>query len=312
MRVRKLLVRRLIVATMVIALGPAAVAATQHRVLGELPELTRFGDFCAGVAALLTAVGAISAWLVRHRGRQVQRMVLLVTAAVSGLIAGVWSSVGTVYLAVDRGETAPWAPVWLFAWPALLLLGTRIACGNGPRIETTTRPDPMLPRVQLPPEGAAVWQTRLTAGIFLLGAVVLTTVGSAAASVSGPLTVVCWVMAVLSVLLARMRLRLDDAGVSLSPWGIPGTTKIPYARIAAARVEHLKPLRLSGPSERVLAGDCGVVLRSGPGLVIELADGRRLGIMMSTPEVPAGIINAQLDRLRHGVESGTGPEPSRR
>jgi len=156
--------------------------------------------------------------------------------------------------------------------------------------------------VALPPDGEVVWERQLTAGFFLAGAVVLGVLGALVFSLSGPLTAVCWVMAALSVPISRLRLRLDDTGVTLAPWGLPTRSTIPYRRVSAARAEHLRPLRWGGPSQRVLAGDSGLLVRSGHGLVIELNDGRRLGILMASPEVPAGIINAQLDRLGRGAD----------
>lgn len=303
--------RRMLTAALAVALAPAAIAVFRPAVREPIDGLGRFGAACAAAAAVVTVVGVVTAVALRRRGQAVQRTLLIGTAAVCGLIAGVWSSVLTLWLAAGRGIPAPWAPVWLFVWPVVLVIAVRIACGSPPRLATRTAPDPALPRVQLPPEGEAVWERQLTAGFFLAGAALLAVLGAAVSTVSTPVTAVCWVMALLSVLIARMRLRLDEVGMTLCPWGLPMRTTIPYRRIVAARTADLRPLRWGGPGERVLAGDSGLLVRSGPGLVVELGDGRRLGILMAEPQVPAGIINAQLDRLR--PRAGTAPEaqPSR-
>ncbi len=303
--------RRMLTAGLAVALSPATIAVFRPEVRQHSDELDRFALTCAAVASVVTLGGVVTAAALHRRGQAVQRTVLIGTAAASGLTAGVWSSVITLWLAADRGTPAPWAPVWLFAWPVVLVIAVRVACGGPPRQATRTAPDPALPRVQLPTDGEAVWERQLTAGFFLAGGALLAVLGAVVFTVSGPVTVVCWVMALLSVLIARMRLRLDDVGVTLSPWGLPTRSRIPYRRIVAARTEVLRPLRWGGPGERVLAGDSGLLVRSGPGLVIVLGDGRRLGILMAEPEVPAGIINAQLDRLRPRADTATEAWPSR-
>jgi len=301
--------RRLLTAAVAVGLGPAAVMVSRVEADNLLPELSGLGYICSAAAAAVTLGGVLIAAGLRDRGQAVQRTVLTGVAAVCGLTAGVWSSVVTFALSAERGVAAPWAPVWLFAWPVVLVVAVRIACGPPPRLAVTNPPDPALPRVQLPTDGDVMWERELTAGAFLAGAAVLGVLGAFVFSLSGPLTAVCWVMAVLSVPIARTRIRLDELGVTLAPWLLPTQTTIPYRRIASARAEHLRPLRWGGPGQRVLAGDSGLLVRSGPGLVIELNDGRRLGILMAAPEVPAGIINAQLDRLRPVAPAD--PRPSR-
>jgi len=303
----RLSARRLTTAAVAVGLGPVAILVSLPEVEGRLDEIGRLGALCAGVGALLVALGIAVTVGMARRGQAVQRTVLSGVAALTGLVAGVWSSVVTLALAAEQSTPAPWAPVWLFAWPVVSVIAVRIACGGPPRLKVTAPPDPVLPRVSLPTDGEVVWETQLTAGFFLAGAALLAVLGSLVFTLSGPVTAVCWVMALLSVVIARMRLRLDDTGVTLAPWLLPTSSAIPYRRIAAARAEHLRPLAWGGPSQRILAGDSRLLVRSGPGLVIELNDGRRLGILMSTPEVPAGIINAQLDRLRPVAPADTRP-----
>ena len=50
----------------------------------------------------------------------------------------------------------------------------------------------------------------------------------------------------------------------------------------------------------------GVVTRKGPGLVLTLTDGRRLGITVDEPLLPAGLVNTHLDRLRAGTPTRGG------
>ena len=183
--------RRLLTAAVAVGLGPAAVVVSRPEVDDHLSELGRLGEICAGAGAVVTVGGVLAAAALHGRGQAVQRTVLTGVAAVSGLIAGVWSSVVTLALAADRGVAAPWAPVWLFAWPVVLVIAVRIACGPPPRLAVTTPPDPALPRVQLPTDRGVLWERQLTAGFFLAGAALLGILGALVFTLSGPLTAVC-------------------------------------------------------------------------------------------------------------------------
>ncbi len=293
--------QRLLAAGLVLCLGPLAVAAASVALTPRLPELSPLGQLCAGIGAVVVSVGCGVGWQVRGRGWVVQRSFLVGAAGVCGLVAGVWWSVATLAVTGDQGMPATWAPVWLLVWPLLVLAAARTACGAVPLVAAATTPDPRLPRVRLPSGAGEDWERSLTAGTFLAGAGLLTVLGAGVSTLSRPVTAVCWTAALLSVLVARLRLRLDSEGLTLSPWGLPIGTRMCYEHIAAARVEWLSPWQWGG-RQRVLAGASGVLPRPGPGLVVELADGRRLGIVMPDPVVPAGIINARLDRL-HATEA---------
>lgn len=73
---------------------------------------------------------------------------------------------------------------------------------------------------------------------------------------------------------------------------------MPWSRVGAAQAALIRPLQWGGWGFRVIPGRLGIVLRKGPGLVLTLTDGRRLGVTLDDPVLPAGLVNAHLDRLR--------------
>jgi hypothetical protein len=68
--------------------------------------------------------------------------------------------------------------------------------------------------------------------------------------------------------------------------------------VVEAHAVRIRPLQWGGWGFRVIPARTGPIVRKGPGLVLVLTDGRRLGITLDDPVTPAGLINTQLDRLR--------------
>jgi len=160
-----------------------------------------------------------------------------------------------------------------------------------------------LPQVELPVTGPAVWERDLFVGFFVLPAAGLAVAGASIAFFAPVLTAVCWVLAALTGAMVRLRLRIDSVGVCLAPWGVRRGLLLPYGRLLGASAEEVEPWHRPGTTTRVLPGDSGLLLRRGPGMVLHLADGRRLAVPMRRPlvaAVAAGVVNAQLDRSRAG------------
>jgi hypothetical protein len=90
------------------------------------------------------------------------------------------------------------------------------------------------------------------------------------------------------VTLSRIRVTVDASGLSIAygPWGWP-RQHIARPTIISARVDNIRPLRWGGWGYRgslILFRRAAVVLRAGPGLVLELQGGRRLAITVDDPE----------------------------
>ncbi len=309
-------------ATVPVAAGPVTVALTYALFRSELPErlpLRWDAETVTGtaptwlVATVCALVGlvalAICAAVIGGAGRlgfHSQRTGLVACAGLSGLASGAWWTLITVALSQvgslppEQMRSPGAALSWLVVWLLLLSLATLLLCGGPTAPTTTLQADPALPRVQLPEHGRTRWQVHSYAGLFTVGACVLGLFGSTVYWTSPVLAVISWTVAGLSLLSARMTLRIDHRGVTLAPWGLPVPVTIPYDQIIEARDGEVDPVGWSRTGHRVINARSGAVPRQGSGVTLLLADGRTLGLALDEAEVAAGVVNAHLDRLRGG------------
>lgn len=108
------------------------------------------------------------------------------------------------------------------------------------------------------------------------------------------------VMAVLS--LASIRVRVDRRGLlvnyGLFPWP---RTHIPVEKIESATVIDVRPKQWGGWGYRgslTLMRQAAVVLRAGPGMRIDLRDGRVFAVTIDEPEPGVALLNTEVGRAR--------------
>jgi hypothetical protein len=323
--------RRLgLLATAAIAVGPATVAATALRFDDELTErlpvwwrldqtVATTADTtvvvvgCAAVGVVATGVALVVSLAGGRLGYHSQRLLLIGLGALSGLVSGLWwTDMGLVFDAGVFGDPrAIPAPTWDLWWPviwlAMLALAAMLACGSPPTLTVDRAPDPSLPRVRLPDDEPVVWRCDLVAVGFGGLAGLMCVLGASSYLANPAVAAFCWLFAAIAAAFARTRIRIDESGVRLTPWGLPLRHLATYEVIVDARAEMVRPLRWRGRGYHVLPGAAGWIPRTRLGLVLSLADGRRYGIAMNQAEVAAGIINAMLDRRRLSRDGG---EPS--
>jgi hypothetical protein len=310
-----------LLAVLAIAVGPITVAGTFWRFRDELTDrlpvwwaldqtvaatadTTLVAVACVAVGGLATAAAGLVAFAGGRRGFHSQRLLLVGLGALSGLVAGLWWT--DMGLVLDAGPfvaaTAVPAPGWDLWWPVIwsvmLALAVLLASGSPPQITTDRPPDPNQPRVTLPDEEPVVWRCDLFALGFAGLAGLLCLVGASSYQANPAAAVFCWVLTVVAAAFARTRVRIDETGVRLSPWGLPTRPLATYDTIAVAKAEPVRPLRWRGRGYHLLPGAAGWLPRTRLGLVLDLADGRRFGIAMDQAEVAAGIVNSMLDRRR--------------
>lgn len=314
--------RRLgLLAVAVVAAGPATVVATYLWFRDEMPDrlpvwwaldqsvaATADTTMVSVGCALVGLVAAIAALAVALGGDRLgffsQRLLLVGLASVSGLVSGLWwTDMGLVLNAGAFADPelipAPgWELWWPVVWTVMLGLAALLTCGQPPKLTTDVPPDPDTPRVTLPDDEPVVWQCDLVGIGFGILAGVLCIVGASSYRGNPAVATFCWVLALIALAFARTRIRIDESGVRLAPWGLPAPVIATYDTIVDARAEPVRRLRRRGRGYRVLPGATGWVPRTRLGLVIALADGRRLGIPMDQAEVAAGIVNSMLDRQR--------------
>ncbi len=245
--------------------------------------------WCSGVTAFMATVLALTvganldqpSWA-SARLPAVAIVVVLLVAAFCAVLS--WALAGT------PPELPPAVPV---AGPSGSL---RVASLVGR--EVTVRPAPV---VELGPADHPVWQRHLRStpllgvgfGILALG-IVLYVVNP----VAGVLAAVC---ALVTLPLGSITAVVDETGldVRFGPMAWP-RKHVPLARIAAVHAADISPLQWGGWGYRIGPGRSAVVLRGGPGIVVELVDGRAFAVTIGDPEPGVALLDAYRRRLQGG------------
>ena len=118
-----------------------------------------------------------------------------------------------------------------------------------------------------------------------------------------------WVMALVALLVlallpatSRFRVRIDDSGLearSAIGWPI---IRVPARDIEQVSATEINPLgEFGGWGIRLIPGRLGIVLRTGPGIVVTRTGGRIFGITVDDAETGASVLAAAAERARSGA-----------
>ena len=116
-----------------------------------------------------------------------------------------------------------------------------------------------------------------------------------------------WMVVIVSMIaigltaFSRIRLTTDRSGLQVR-YGFLGwpRTSVPISRIAMAQAIDIRPADWGGWGYRgnlTLMKRAAVVLRAGPGIRLDLHDGRVLAVTIDDPHEPARLLNAEVTRL---------------
>ncbi|MFV2019215.1 hypothetical protein [Micromonospora sp. LOL_023] len=305
----------LLIAVLAVALVPATAELLRHRLPHRLPMHWNSADMVdatssltnsvtgytigAAAGAVLAAVGVLPLGL-RWRLR---RWLITVGAAAAGFVAGIWLTMVALSVDVLDPMQAP-APSWHI--PALLVGVTGwtvlayLVCGSPPGHQAATgRPAAELPRTPLRP-GDAGWTERAAVsrqGLWLLAPLLLLAGLLAVWTNVWVASPVLLAMALLAMLLVN-RLTIDQQGIHIGfgPWGWPRIT-VPAREIAGAVETTVRVGEWGGWGYR-LSPDMrgrGLITRSGPGIRVELSDGRYFVASTRDPRTAAGLVNTVAD-----------------
>ncbi|MFC0623751.1 DUF1648 domain-containing protein [Kribbella deserti] len=195
----------------------------------------------------------------------------------------------------DRaGTDLPWlglliALVVAFAGPALVRLLWPV-----PVRSDDAEPDADLPRLDLAPGERAVYVTEIRSRGFAALAISCAVIGLILVLAVDAFIGICVLaVTVAGAVLQRATLRVDANGLRVV-FGPGVRINIPLAEIRQAGVEQINPMQWGGWGYRVTPGKRGLILRSGPGLVLDLTNNTRFAITLDTPEPPAALLNTLL------------------
>lgn len=308
-------------AAAVLALAPAAVIAWSAQAWDDrLPDplpthwraLSRpdgFSSYAGTWQALLIVAligacvgiaGAALSWL----NPLLQRSTAALGAALGFGALGVWAATAHAAWGLADANGAPlgWGVVLPVLGGVLGLAGALLVVGRRPRtVHTMPTTAGSSSGLVLAPGERAMWAHRTFMVWPLLVAAVL-----AAASVVVWFTaeavpaVVLAAAALTAGVLAWVQVTVDSRGlrVGVGPWA--WTVKsIPLVAIASASAQPIEAGDWGGWGYRVMPGRSAFVLRSGPAVVLELADGRRFAVTVDDPQVPVALLDAL--RVRAGA-----------
>ncbi|UQU63421.1 DUF1648 domain-containing protein [Couchioplanes caeruleus] len=297
--------RRLVVAAAMVWLPVGVLGLTWAAWHGRLPERIAthwngtgaadgFGSaswFWATLLVVGVAAGVAAAVAARTPGA---RFLLTAAGAVSGAAAGIWLATARATLANPAEARLGWRFLLVFAG---LAWGFVVAAVAGPRPPAAPADVPLVDPLELKPTERVAYSSTLRSPVLLGVSLVAAAVVAVAAATTAPAV---WPVLALplaaALLFARVRVTADRRGLRL----VAGLIGVPLKRIALADIDTAEPARIApmewgGWGYRVAPGRSALVLRSGPGLVLRLRDGRRFAVTLDEPEVPAALLTA----LRH-------------
>ena len=236
-------------------------------------------------AAIFAAAAGIRAHL---PGRSTGAGLVALAAGLGGVAGAVWLTAIVTTLAASGPADARlgWNILWISAG-----IAWAVAFGR------TAGRDDRAAAIAAPPTGPRLaWVTVLRPHLFVtvplvaagtIVALAVTTEPSIWPAIALPLAALL-LFSDLRVIVDRRGLRIL-AGPAEGPLSVP-VKRIPLTDILAASAEHIEPLKWGGWGYRVIPGRSALVLRAGPGLVLELRNGSRFAVTVDDPETPAGVL----------------------
>ena len=311
------------------AVIPAAVAAlglaTYLAYRSDLPERVASHYSIAGrpdgsmtTEQFLIAVGllmvlgwgacAFIALTLRRFQPMVAPTLSFVGAFLVALGSGILATTAIGQRGLDSWQDASLSPWALIPW----LAGSLLVSSAAARIASSlphladTGGDTAPPAMDLAPGERAFWTSTLSAGWpLLLGAAVL--VAGVVLAQFMEQWIRLWITTVLLLpgialtTFSRIRVTADRSGLTVR-YGFLGwpRTSVPLHRIATARAIDVRPTEWGGWGYRgnlTLMNRAAVVLRAGPGLRLDLHDGKVFVVTIDDPDTPARLLNAEASRL---------------
>ena len=240
--------------------------------------------------------------------RRLQPMVAsgasFIGAFIGALAAGILATTAIGQRGLERWQEATLSP-----WALILWIGGSLIVGGAAARFASSLPsdsDPgtgtIPPGMDLAPGERAFWTSSLSAQwplllgvVNLLLALILTLITEVW------IGIVLLLAAIAITTFSRIRVTADRSGLNVR-YGFLGwpRTSVPLRRVATARAIDIRPTDWGGWGYRgslTLMKRAAVVLRSGPGLRLDLHDGKVFAVTIDDPDIPARLLNAEASRL---------------
>ncbi|MDY7542671.1 MULTISPECIES: hypothetical protein [unclassified Cryobacterium] len=256
-----------------------------------------------GVAiAIFTVVSlgsaVIATFALRESAAARRRKTFLWSGFAAGVATGSW-----LLIAGSTITSGPGAEPQIGAWPLLFM--ALLGYGLVPLLLAHRWVAPELDQhpveVVLAPTETGAWITTVTVPLFAIVSVALLAAaatilivtgrdGGPAADVFGG--VVLLVLGVLMLGFARLRISVDWRGLKVVTWFLGIALKtIPLTEIESVHTDTLEPMNWGGWGYRFMPGRSAIILRTGPGVVVTLTNGKQFAVSLDEPETPAALLS---------------------
>ncbi|TFD83514.1 hypothetical protein E3T61_20985 [Cryobacterium lactosi] len=254
------------------------------------------------LVALICLGSAVTATVALRPGAaRSRRTTFLWAGFAAGLACGAWLLVaGSTFSAGANAEPE------VGAWPLLLML--LMGYGLIPFLIAhrwvDDAPKPPAVVVTFVPAETGAWITTVTVPLFALTSLALLVTAAVLfflAVRDGTAGEDLWGAAVLAVLsvpmlaFARLRISADWRGLKVVT-GILGISlkTIPLIAIESVRTETLEPMHWGGWGYRFMPGRSAIILRAGPGIIVNLTNGKQFALSLKAPEIPAAVLSTMI------------------
>ena len=223
-------------------------------------------------------------------------------AGTAWAVAGIFGTV-TYFAIAANLDLADAADAVLPGWSIpVALVGAGLAAAAGaalvPRPPAATAGPEAVEALQLARGELAGW-SRTVRAPWAVAAGAVVGVGGAAlgATVNGVVVLSSLAAGALVALLGRARVTVDRRGlrVCLGPFRWP-RVRVPAEDIVSATAADVSPTQFGGWGYRILPGARGVIIRSGPALIVTRRSGGRFVVTVDDPTTAAGLLNGFAER----------------
>ncbi len=279
---------------------------------GQVDDHASRGSYIAVVVVLFAGIGALGVLMAvagKYTGRSYGRVVASGYAVAGGLG---YLMAAVLFVNVDAAQDAQGRalgvsfPLWhlavglgaaVLAFGLGLLLAALFPREAAPAVR---RPAGGVERIELADGEIAGWARN--AGTWWLPLVPLVALGVGIVllfTADWIAAIPAFVIGVLLAVFARPYVTVDRRGLTVSgvlPWP---RIRIPLDRIEAAGSRKINPLaEYGGWGYRIQPGRTGVMIRSGEGIVADLAGGRQFAVTVEDSETAAALLNTLVDQRR--------------
>ncbi|MDY7527252.1 MULTISPECIES: hypothetical protein [unclassified Cryobacterium] len=244
------------------------------------------------------ASALIATFALREGAAPTRRKTFLWSGFAAGLATGGW-----LMIAGSTITSGPGAEPQVGAWPLLLmaLLGYGLIPFLLAHRWVAAEPEHHPVEVVLGPTEIGAWITTVTVPLFAIVSLALfaaaaalliltTREGEPGADVFG--AVVLLLLAVLMLGFARLRISVDWRGLKVVTWFLGIALKtIPLTDIESVHTNTLEPMHWGGWGYRFMPGRSAIILRTGPGVVVTLTNGKQFALSLNEPETPAALLS---------------------